>query len=196
MRQGLNEVSWTEVLAVTEHYTGLSKAAGALLVEPDLARSVAGPGAALVDLVEDDTADGRTRAVFADIRVSLGERLGIDRVPNFWKAIAHDYHYLAATWHKEQVVTRPDALDARTKAAVALAAAMVNGGRYFIEYTLLAFRRLGATTRDIVQLAALVDSFTCFNKVADGMRIDLESHDGRPARFRVEPADATVGSHA
>lgn len=182
------------MLALTDHYSGLAKAAQALLLAPDLMRPVPDAGAALVELVEEDAADERTRALYGEIRLRLGERLGIDRVPNFWKAIAHDYDYLAATWHKEEVVSRPDRLDARTKAAVALSVAMVNGSRYFIEYNLLAFRRLGAGTRDVVQLAALVDSFTAFNKVADGMRIDLESREGRPARFRGAPAEATAGA--
>ncbi|HUY61849.1 MAG TPA: hypothetical protein VMW49_08225 [Candidatus Dormibacteraeota bacterium] len=55
---------------------------------------------ALVKLVDEADATGLVKEVYDDILRSRN----LERVPNYWKALAHQPDFLAATWHKLKTV--------------------------------------------------------------------------------------------
>jgi alkylhydroperoxidase/carboxymuconolactone decarboxylase family protein YurZ len=80
-----------------------------------------------VKMIEGSEATGKTRAIYEDIRKSLG----IDFVPNMYKAMAINPDFLEANWNKiKMVMQSPGKLDALTKEIIAVAVSAVMGCRY------------------------------------------------------------------
>ena len=77
---------------------------------------------ATLGLIEYDAASPEVRAVYADIMATRK----IDRINNFWKAIAHDPVMLRRTWLSVKEIMARGALDARTKEMLYLAVGMAN----------------------------------------------------------------------
>lgn len=174
MRMGYTEVGVTELIAVTEHASGISKLALGILLAPDVVQPPPSGRSSLVGLPTDDELDPDVRTLLAEIGAREQERLGLDRLPNVWRLLALDPHYLKAAWQKHEFALRAGQLDGFSKLAAALAVAMSVGCRYFIEYFSLAFRRAGASPRQVLQVAAIVDHFNSFNTLADGMAIESD----------------------
>jgi alkylhydroperoxidase/carboxymuconolactone decarboxylase family protein YurZ len=171
MRLGLSEVGVTELLAVVEHTHSLGRLVGALLIEPDLSKEIPPEHATLIGLPTGDELSEATRAILAEIRAVEGELVGVDRVPNLWRAIARDHHYLAATWAKNQTVMAAGELTEQQKRIVALGVAMNAGCRYLIERLNRALRRTGFRPTEVLEIAAVVDHYNSLNKVTDGMQV-------------------------
>jgi alkylhydroperoxidase family enzyme len=76
--------------------------------------------------VSEETATGKVRAVYDDIKATKG----IDFVPRFWQALAINPDHLEATWNKLKTVMRPGKLDALTKESIALAVSITNNCTY------------------------------------------------------------------
>jgi alkylhydroperoxidase/carboxymuconolactone decarboxylase family protein YurZ len=174
MRLGKSELGVTELFGVIEHTHGLSRLAGALLVEPDLAREVLPATACLIELPHGDELEEGAREVLAEIRATEGQLTGVDRVPNLWRAMSSNLHYLRATWEKHKVVMAPGELSVRQKQVVALGVAMNAGSRYLIERLARTLQRAGLSRAEILEIAAVVDHYNCLNKITDGMQIESD----------------------
>lgn len=174
MRLGIGEVGVTELLGVIEHTHGLGRLVGALLIEPDLVREVVGPAAGLLGLPHGDELTEEAREILAEIRVVEGELTGVDRVPNLWRIIAPNMHYLRATWEKHKLVMAAGELDVRQKQIAALGVAMNAGSRYLIERLNRTLGRAGLAAGDILEIAAVVDHYNCLNKITDGMQVESD----------------------
>ena len=161
----------TELLGVVEHTHSLGRLVGALLIEPDLFKEVPPEHATLIGLPTGDELSEATRSILAEIRVIEGELVGVDRVPNLWRAIARDHHYLAATWAKHQTVMGAGELTEQQKRIAALGVAMNAGCRYLIERINRALRRAGLSQAEVLEIAAVVDHYNSLNKVTDGMQV-------------------------
>ena len=82
---------------------------------------------ALVRLIPEEEAEGRVREIYDDIRSSLG----IDFVPNMYKAMAGNPGFLDANWAKvKAVMATPGTLDRMTKEIIAVAVSAVMGCKY------------------------------------------------------------------
>lgn len=178
MRQGWNERFVTELVAATEHVTGLNKVAMGLLIEPDIMDAVRGGGtpgvASLLVVTPGQVPRGLAPGLWSDIQERERERLGVERVPGVWRVLGLNPRYLDATWRKDRLVLSDGTLDATTKLAVALAVSMTNGCRYFIEYYATALRRRGFGDHAILEIMGVVDHYNCLNKLADGMQIESD----------------------
>ena len=80
----------------------------------------------LFSTVSDVEATGKVKEVYDDIKATKG----IDFVPKFWQALAHNPDHLEATWQKLKVVMRPGKLDLLTKEIIALAVSITNNCEY------------------------------------------------------------------
>ena len=78
---------------------------------------------ATVKLIEYGEASGEVRAVFDDIMATRK----VDRVNNFWKALANHPPTLVRTWESIKAVMAPGALDPLTKEMLYLAASATAG---------------------------------------------------------------------
>jgi alkylhydroperoxidase/carboxymuconolactone decarboxylase family protein YurZ len=82
---------------------------------------------ASVQLVSEEEATGRV----ADIYNEIKETLGIDFVPNMYRAMAPVPTFLEANWNKvKAVMIEPGQLDRLTKEIIAVAVSAVSGCRY------------------------------------------------------------------
>jgi len=78
-------------------------------------------------MIDESGATDKVKAIYDDIRLSLG----IDFVPNMYKAMAVNPDLLEANWNKiKMVMQSPGKLDSLTKEIIAVAVSAVMGCRY------------------------------------------------------------------
>ena len=82
---------------------------------------------ASVRLIAEDEATGRVKALYDEIK----SELGIDFVPNLYRAMASNPDYLEANWRKvKAIMFASGKLDRLTKEIIAVAVSAVNACRY------------------------------------------------------------------
>ncbi len=82
---------------------------------------------ASIKLVSEQEAEGKVREIYDEIKSSLG----IDFVPNMYKAMAGKPGFLEANWNKvKAVMVEPGQLDRLTKEIIAVAVSAVMGCEY------------------------------------------------------------------
>jgi alkylhydroperoxidase/carboxymuconolactone decarboxylase family protein YurZ len=82
---------------------------------------------ASIKLINEEEATGKVKEIYKDIR----QTLGIDFVPNLYKAMAPKPGYLEANWNKvKAVMNGPGKLDQMTKEIIAVSVSAVMGCQY------------------------------------------------------------------
>ena len=80
-----------------------------------------------IKMIDESEATGKTKLIYEDIR----ETLGIDFVPNMYRAMAVKPDFLESNWHKVKTIMQVRGkLDAMTKEIIAVAVSAVMGCRY------------------------------------------------------------------
>lgn len=125
---------------------------------------------ARVPYVSEEEATGEVRKVYDEILQSRG----LAKVPNFWRAIAHNPAYLRAEWDKLNAIMDGGGLDRRTKEVIAVAVSATNNCDYCLSSHTDNLRALGMSDADLVELIAVVDFFNGSNAVASGLKIEYE----------------------
>ncbi|HUY10343.1 MAG TPA: carboxymuconolactone decarboxylase family protein [Candidatus Dormibacteraeota bacterium] len=123
---------------------------------------------ALVHLVQEDEAEGLVKDVYQEIMTSRK----LARVPNYWKALAHQPALLATTWEKLKVVMAEGALDRQTKEIIAVAVSATNNCDYCLQSHTDALRGMGLGDAELVELMAVVDFFNGSNAMASGLKVE------------------------
>lgn len=78
-------------------------------------------------MIAEDEATGRVKEIYEDIT----QTLGIDFVPNMYKAMAPKPGYLEANWNKVKAVMKaPGKLDQLTREIIAVSVSAVMGCEY------------------------------------------------------------------
>ena len=152
---------------MAEHVAGQSHSANLL----GLTSEDGGPPP-LVPPLETEQAASPVRSTLEEIGAWARERLGWERVPLFWRAIARHPRYLSAAWAKTKLVLSPAEIDEATKVAVALACAALAGSRYFVEYYQAAYRRLGFDDAAAVELAGLINHYASYNTISHAFQLE------------------------
>lgn len=124
----------------------------------------------LVPYITEEEATGVVREVYEEILAARG----LAKVPNFWRAIAHNPAYLRAEWDKLKTVMGEGALDRRTKEMIAVAVSATNNCDYCLSSHTEALRALGVTDAELVELLAVVDFFNGSNAMASGLKVGYE----------------------
>jgi AhpD family alkylhydroperoxidase len=125
---------------------------------------------ALVDLVDEEQAEGVVKEVYAEIMQSRG----LAKVPNFWKAIAHDPEYLRNEWTKLKTIMSTGVIDRKVKEMIAVAVSATNSCDYCTRSHTDALRGLGAADAEIVELLSVVDFFNGSNAMSTGLKVEYE----------------------
>jgi AhpD family alkylhydroperoxidase len=120
--------------------------------------------------IEDDDAGPDVRAVFDDIRNTRD----VDRINNFWKALANDPATLRRTWESLKEVMAPGALDPLTKELIYLAVSVTNSCAYCMASHGAAAKRLGMTKEMFAELVAVIGMANETNRLADGYRVPVD----------------------
>ena len=81
---------------------------------------------ATVQLVDENCSDPIVQEVFRDIKATKK----IDRVPNFWRALATQPANLRQVWTHLKATMRPGKIDLLTKEIIALAVSATNSCHY------------------------------------------------------------------
>jgi len=121
-----------------------------------------------VKLVDEKTAPPKVRAIFDDIKATKK----IDRIPNFWRALAADPDHLELCWAQAKAIMRPGKLDLLTKEIIAVAVSVTNSCDYCINSHLAAVQKLGLDQEATRELLAVVGLYNQFNKFSDAFQID------------------------
>jgi hypothetical protein len=187
LRLGVGERGVTEILGIAEHVAGLCAGAEGVRLRPDVPSQAQGPMTELVLPLDEDAAGDATDTL-ADIRLWASEHLGVPYAPAFWRLLAHQPRFLAATWKKDRLVLGAGRLDESTKACVALAVAMFKQSPYWTAY-LSQYVRRTASLDDaaLVELTGAVMHYVSFNTIAHGMRLEPPHTDMAAASFEPHP---------
>ena len=168
MRLGVDEVGVTELMGVSEHTRALATAAAGLCLDSlDAER-------ALVPPLDPGTAEEPAKALLEEIAGWAEAAMGRRVAPVLWRVLAHNPHYIEATWRKERALMADGALSAHDKRRTALGVAMAIGGRYMIEYCTAILKHAGDTDRDILEILGVVDHYTTLNTLSEGMQIESD----------------------
>jgi AhpD family alkylhydroperoxidase len=120
-------------------------------------------------MIPEEEALGKTKDVYEEIKTELG----IDFVPNLYKVMASKPGYLEANWNRvKSVMVEPGELDRLTKEIIAVAVSAVNACDYWLTVHTSAVQELGLDDEAVLELMAVVDLFSGFNKLMDGLRVE------------------------
>src|SRR5882724_11582643 len=103
-----------------------------------------------VKLIEETAADARVRAISDYIKATKK----IDRVPNFWRALAANPDNLERAWNQGKAIMQSGKLDLLTKEIIALAVSITNSCRYCINSHTAACQKLGLTPEQFGEFLA------------------------------------------
>lgn len=123
-----------------------------------------------VKMITESEAEGRVKEIYADIRKTMG----LPFVPNLFKAIAHHPDYLEASWQRVKTVMGPGRIDRKTKEMIAVAVSATNACEYCVRAHTAALRSLGTDDAELVELMAVVDLFSGFNKMLEGLQVECD----------------------
>ncbi len=121
-------------------------------------------------LIEYEDASAEVRAVYDEI-MALRK---VDRVNNFWKALANDPVTLRRTWGSIKEIMRPGALDPLTKELIYVAVSATNGCEYCIASHTAAARSKGMTDEMFGEMMAVVGMANETNRLVNGYRVPLD----------------------
>ena len=126
---------------------------------------------ASVEMIEEEAAIGKAKEIYDDIK----ESLGIDFVPNMYKAMARNPAYLEASWNKiSAVMGEQHALDDLTKAIIALTVSTMNSCSYCIEVYTGAVRKYGLDDEGLTEVAGIIDLFSGLKKFNTALGIEMD----------------------
>ncbi len=124
---------------------------------------------ASIKMISEEEASGKVKHIYEEIK----SKLGIDFVPNLYKVMASKPDYLEANWNKvKTVMIEPGKLDRLTKEIIAVAVSAVNGCDYWLSVHTSAVQQLGLDDVAVLEIMAVVDLFTGYNKLMDGLRVE------------------------
>jgi AhpD family alkylhydroperoxidase len=131
---------------------------------------------ATLGLIEYEDASPEVRAIYDDIMATRK----VDRVNNFWRAIAHDPVTLKRTWDSIKQVMAPGALDALTKELIYVAVSVTNNCGYCIASHTAAAQKQGMTDAMFAELMAVVGMANETNNLATGYQVEVDEQFKKP----------------
>jgi AhpD family alkylhydroperoxidase len=124
----------------------------------------------LVRIIEYADASPEVKVVYDDIMKTRG----VDWINNFWKALANDPAQLARVWAQVKQVMGPGVLDPLVKEMVYVAVSATNGCEYCTFSHTAAARKQGMSEAMFMELMAVVGLANQTNRLANGLRIDVD----------------------
>ncbi len=117
---------------------------------------------AFVKVIEESEATGKVKETYEDIKKTLG----IDFIPNMYKAMANNPEYLDTAWKKIQaIMTKQGKLDSKTKDIVALTVSIMSGCGYCIGVYTETVKHAGLDDEALTELYSIIDIYTGLNRL-------------------------------
>ena len=122
---------------------------------------------AFIQVVAEDEATGKVNDIYKEIQ----EFLGIDFVPNMYKALAVNPDYLEMTWKRVQMLMGVDGkLGKKTKEIVALTVSIMSGCKYCTNVYNDAVRHAGFDDGALLELYEVINLYSGLNKLNVGLQ--------------------------
>ena len=126
---------------------------------------------ASIELIHEEGSSGKVKDVYEEIRTTLG----IDFVPNMYKALAVNPDYLEITWKKVQAVMgKEGSLGTKTKDIVALTVSIMSGCDYCIGVYNEAVKHAGLDDEALLELYQVIDLYTGLNRLNIGLQTEAD----------------------
>ncbi|HZS29591.1 MAG TPA: carboxymuconolactone decarboxylase family protein [Candidatus Angelobacter sp.] len=120
--------------------------------------------------IEYEDASPEVKAVYDDIKATRK----IDKVTNFWKALAHDPARLKRTWEDTKQIMAAGSLDALVKELIYVAVSVSNQCDYCIAAHTAAARKKGMTEEQFNELLAVVGLANQNNRLVAGHQVEID----------------------
>ncbi len=112
-------------------------------------------------VVEVSVAEGKVQMIYDDIKKTLG----IDFIPNMYKAMGLNPDYLELTWNRVQaIMSKAGKLDNTTKDIIALVVSIMSGSSYCIDVYNEAVKHNGLDDEAISEIYAVIDIYSGLNR--------------------------------
>jgi len=121
-------------------------------------------------LVEYENAPAEVREVYDDIMSTRK----VDRINNFWKALANDPATLKRTWQDIKQIMSPGALDPLTKELIYVAVSVSNQCGYCIASHTASAKKKGMTDEMFHELMAVVGMANETNRLSAGYQVEID----------------------
>jgi AhpD family alkylhydroperoxidase len=120
--------------------------------------------------IEYEQANAEVRAVYDDIMATRK----IDKVTNFWKALAHDPVRLKRTWEDTKSIMAAGALDPLVKELLYVAVSVSNQCDYCIAAHTASARKKGMTEAMFNDMLAVVGLANENNRLVAGHQVEID----------------------
>lgn len=120
--------------------------------------------------IEYEKASPEVRAVYDDIMATRK----VDRINNFWKALAHDPARLKRTWEDTKEIMAAGALDPMVKELIYVAVSVTNQCDYCIAAHLTSARKKGMTDAIFKEMMAVVGLANENNRLVAGYQVEID----------------------
>ena len=113
---------------------------------------------------------GKVKKVFNDIKKTRK----INKIPNFWKSLAHNPDNLERTWNSLKKIMKNGALDPVTKELIYVAVSITNNCEYCIRSHTAAAKKKGASDQMIKEMIEVVGLANQNNKLVAGYQVEVD----------------------
>jgi AhpD family alkylhydroperoxidase len=120
--------------------------------------------------IEYENASPEVRAVYDDIKATRK----IDKVTNFWKALAHDPVRLKRTWEDTKQIMGDGALDPLVKELLYVAVSISNQCDYCIAAHTAAAKKKGMTEEMFNEMLSVVGLANQNNRLVAGHQLEID----------------------
>jgi AhpD family alkylhydroperoxidase len=120
--------------------------------------------------IEYENASPEVRAVYDDIKATRK----IDKVTNFWKALAHDPVRLKRTWEDTKQIMGAGALDPLVKELLYVAVSISNQCDYCIAAHTAAAKKKGMTEEMFNEMLSVVGLANQNNRLVAGHQLEID----------------------
>ena len=120
--------------------------------------------------IEYEQASAEVRAVYDDIKATRK----IDKVTNFWKALAHDPVQLKRVWEDTKSIMAAGALDPLVKELLYVAVSVSNQCDYCIAAHTASARKKGMTEAMFNEMLAVVGLANSNNRLVAGLQVEID----------------------
>jgi AhpD family alkylhydroperoxidase len=120
--------------------------------------------------IEYEKASPEVKAVYDDIMATRK----IDKVTNFWKALAHDPVRLKRTWEDTKQIMGEGALDPLVKELIYVAVSVSNQCDYCIAAHTAAARKKGMAEAMFNEMLAVVGLANSNNRLVAGLQVEID----------------------
>jgi AhpD family alkylhydroperoxidase len=120
--------------------------------------------------IEYEKASAEVRAVYDDIMATRK----IDKVTNFWKALAHDPVRLRRTWEDTKSIMAAGALDPLVKELLYVAVSVSNQCDYCIAAHTASAHKTGMTEAMFNEMLAVVGLANANNRLVAGLQVEID----------------------